>query len=59
MQVEAEVFDAVAHLAAKDERPRLWETMTGIWPRCTGYQREMTRQIPVVVIERAAMPHLD
>ncbi|GGQ35853.1 nitroreductase family deazaflavin-dependent oxidoreductase [Streptosporangium pseudovulgare] len=58
VQVGAEVFDAVAHLAAEDERLRLWETMIGIWPRYTGYQRETSRQIPIVIIERAAMPDL-
>ncbi|MER6002020.1 nitroreductase family deazaflavin-dependent oxidoreductase [Nonomuraea angiospora] len=58
VQVGAEVFDAVACPAAEDERLRLWETMTGIWPRYIGYQRETSRQIPIVIIERAAMPDL-
>ncbi|MBB6343686.1 deazaflavin-dependent oxidoreductase (nitroreductase family) [Nonomuraea muscovyensis] len=56
VQVAAEVFDAVARPATADERPRLWETMTGIWPHYTGYQRQTPREIPVVIIERAATP---
>ncbi|WP_219519944.1 nitroreductase family deazaflavin-dependent oxidoreductase [Nonomuraea ceibae] len=59
VQVGAEVFDAVAHPAAEDERPRLWETMTGLWPHYTGYQRKTSRRIPIVIIERAATPDLD
>ncbi|WP_049562353.1 nitroreductase family deazaflavin-dependent oxidoreductase [Nonomuraea sp. SBT364] len=54
VQVEAEVFDAEARPAAEDERPRLWETMTGIWPHYLGYQRKTSRRIPVVIIERTA-----
>ena len=56
VQVGAEVFDAVARPATADERPHLWETMTAIWPHYTGYQRKAPREIPVVVIEQAAMP---
>ncbi|NUR26874.1 MAG: nitroreductase family deazaflavin-dependent oxidoreductase [Catenulispora sp.] len=52
VQVGAEEFDAVARVATEDERPRLWETMTEIWPRYTGYQQATSRQIPVVVIGR-------
>ena len=52
VQVGADVFDAVARPATADERPRLWETMTGIWPQYAGYQRKAPREIPVVVIER-------
>jgi deazaflavin-dependent oxidoreductase (nitroreductase family) len=54
VQVGAEVLDAVARPAAEDERPRLWETMTGIWPRYIDYQRMTSRRIPIVIIERAA-----
>ncbi|GAA3594602.1 nitroreductase family deazaflavin-dependent oxidoreductase [Nonomuraea rosea] len=52
VQVGAEVFDAEARPADADERPRLWETMTGIWRHYTGYQQKAPREIPVVVIER-------
>ncbi|NUW35664.1 nitroreductase family deazaflavin-dependent oxidoreductase [Nonomuraea sp. SMC257] len=58
VQVGAEVFDAVARPAAEDERVRLWATMTEIWPRYIVYQRETTRQIPIVIIERAATSDL-
>ncbi|MFG2003921.1 nitroreductase family deazaflavin-dependent oxidoreductase [Spirillospora sp. NPDC048911] len=54
VQVGADVFDAVARPATSDERPDLWETMTGIFPTYTGYQRKAAREIPVVIIEREA-----
>jgi deazaflavin-dependent oxidoreductase (nitroreductase family) len=52
VQVGAEIFEAVARPADPDERPRMWETMTGVWPHYTGYQNKAPREIPVVVIER-------
>lgn len=52
VQVGEEVFEARARDATPDERPRLWELMTGIWPDYDNYQRRTDRQIPVVVIER-------
>ncbi|MDR8413228.1 nitroreductase family deazaflavin-dependent oxidoreductase [Nonomuraea sp. 3-1Str] len=51
VQVGAEVFDAVARPAAEDERDRLWETMTGLWPQYTAYQRKTSRRIPIVVVQ--------
>ncbi|NUP01090.1 MAG: nitroreductase family deazaflavin-dependent oxidoreductase [Nonomuraea sp.] len=58
VQVGAEVFDAATRVAAEDERPRLWETMTGIWPRYLGYQRATSRWLPIVIIERTAAQDL-
>ncbi|WP_440107829.1 nitroreductase family deazaflavin-dependent oxidoreductase [Streptosporangium sp. H16] len=55
VQIGADVFDAVARPVTSDERPRLWEVMVEIWPHYTGYQRKAAREIPVVVIERAAI----
>jgi deazaflavin-dependent oxidoreductase (nitroreductase family) len=52
VQVGEEVLEARARDATPDERPRLWELMTGIWPDYDNYQRRTDRQIPVVVIER-------
>jgi deazaflavin-dependent oxidoreductase (nitroreductase family) len=52
VQVGEEVLEARARDATPDERPRLWELMTGIWPDYGNYQRRTDRQIPVVVIER-------
>jgi deazaflavin-dependent oxidoreductase (nitroreductase family) len=53
VQVKGERFAATAHTAGPDERERLWRTMTGIWPDYDSYQTRTSRQIPVVVLERA------
>ena len=52
VQVHADRFRAHARAASPDEKPRLWEIMTAIWPAYDEYQSRTTRQIPVVVIER-------
>jgi deazaflavin-dependent oxidoreductase (nitroreductase family) len=51
VQVEAEQFAGLARPAAADERPRLWELMTAIFPTYEQYQRKARRQLPVVVVE--------
>jgi deazaflavin-dependent oxidoreductase (nitroreductase family) len=57
-EVEAQVgpdrFPATARLATPEERPRLWKKMVSIWPEYDNYQRKVSRQIPVVVIERVS-----
>jgi len=53
LQIAAEKFAATARTAAGDERGRLWRVMTKIWPAYDEYQAKTTREIPVVVLERA------
>jgi deazaflavin-dependent oxidoreductase (nitroreductase family) len=53
VQVGGETFAAIARLAEPDERPRLWELMTGIFPTYATYERKAGRQLPVIVVERA------
>jgi deazaflavin-dependent oxidoreductase (nitroreductase family) len=53
VQVGADKFRGRARTANRDERPRLWRTMTKIWPDYDKYQATTQREIPVVVIERA------
>lgn len=53
VQVEAEEFTAHARPAAPEERPRLWAMMAAIFPQYERFQHKTTRQLPVVVIERA------
>jgi deazaflavin-dependent oxidoreductase (nitroreductase family) len=53
VQVGAERFPATARTAGPDEKPRLWDLMTSIWPAYAGYQRKTRRDIPVVILERA------
>ena len=54
VQVRDEVFPARARTATADEKPELWRTMTATWPAYDDYQRKTDREIPVVVLERAA-----
>ena len=53
VQVAADKFAADARTAAGEERARLWRAMAKIWPAYDEYQAKTTREIPVVVLERA------
>ncbi|HYB71566.1 MAG TPA: nitroreductase family deazaflavin-dependent oxidoreductase [Candidatus Bathyarchaeia archaeon] len=53
VQVMADRFKARARTASKAERPALWKKMAAIWPAYDDYQAKTSREIPVVVIERA------
>lgn len=52
VQVKGDRFTARARTADGDERERLWQLMTGIWPNYDQYQERTDRVIPVVVLER-------
>jgi deazaflavin-dependent oxidoreductase (nitroreductase family) len=52
VQVKGDRFRARARTAGPEERSRLWELMTDIWPAYDQYQQKTDRQIPVVVLER-------
>jgi deazaflavin-dependent oxidoreductase (nitroreductase family) len=54
VQVRGERFPARARDATPDEKPELWKIMTGHWPAYDEYQEKTDREIPVVVLERAA-----
>jgi deazaflavin-dependent oxidoreductase (nitroreductase family) len=51
LQVGADKFMARARTADADEKPRLWQLMTSIWPDYDNYQARTDRAIPVVVLE--------
>ena len=53
VQVGADRFAGVARTASADERARLWPTMTTIWPAYDEYQAKTSREIPIVILERA------
>jgi deazaflavin-dependent oxidoreductase (nitroreductase family) len=55
VQLKDEVFVASAHTAHGDERVRLWKIMTTIWPAYDAYQERTAREIPVLVLQRAAI----
>ena len=53
VQVGAERFPAWARPASAEEKPALWKLMAAIWPAYDEYQTRTTRDIPVVILERA------
>lgn len=53
VQVRGDRFSARARTATAEERPDLWALMTVNWPAYDEYQRNTTREIPVVVLERS------
>jgi deazaflavin-dependent oxidoreductase (nitroreductase family) len=54
VEVGTETIDVVARVAAGDERDRIWEVQKQLMPGFADYERKTTRQIPVVILERAA-----
>jgi deazaflavin-dependent oxidoreductase (nitroreductase family) len=52
VQVVRDTFAAVARTATGEERARLWEMMSKIYPPYPSYQQRTDREIPVVVLER-------
>lgn len=54
LEVGTEQFEARATVPSGEERTRLFEQMAARMPGFAEYQRNTTRVIPVVVLERAA-----
>jgi deazaflavin-dependent oxidoreductase (nitroreductase family) len=52
VQIWGERFTARARTATSTEKQVLWEQMTSDWPAYEEHQRNTTREIPVVVLER-------
>lgn len=52
VEVGTEQFQARATIAAEPERTRLYDQMAQAMPNFAEYQRNTTRQIPVVVLAR-------
>jgi deazaflavin-dependent oxidoreductase (nitroreductase family) len=50
IQVRGDRIPAVARTASDDEKARLWQIMTEVWPNYDVYQARTDRSIPVVVI---------
>ncbi|XRQ16604.1 nitroreductase family deazaflavin-dependent oxidoreductase [Actinomadura welshii] len=53
VQVKGDKFTARARTATPEEKPALWRKMAAVWPAYDEYQQQTTRNIPVVVLERA------
>jgi deazaflavin-dependent oxidoreductase (nitroreductase family) len=54
VQVKGDRFTARARTATPEEKPDLWKKMAATWPAYDDYQQRTEREIPVVVLERAA-----
>jgi deazaflavin-dependent oxidoreductase (nitroreductase family) len=54
VQVLGDRFPVRARDATPGERPELWRLMTQEWPDYDAYQQRTDREIPVVVLEKAA-----
>jgi len=52
VEVGKETFDAIARTADGDERERLWEKAVQVGPFFAEYKTKISRQIPVVILER-------
>lgn len=50
IQVKDQMLAVVAHTASADEKPRLWQIVTEVWPNYDVYQSRTDRDIPVVVL---------
>ena len=53
VQVAADRFTARARTASPEEKPALWDLMAKVFPTYIEYQQKTTRDIPVVILERA------
>lgn len=53
VQVGAHTFPARARTATAEDKPRLWELIVATMPSYQGYQEATSRDIPVVILERA------
>jgi deazaflavin-dependent oxidoreductase (nitroreductase family) len=54
VQIKGDRFSARARDATAEERPELWTQMTEHWPDYDNYQQKTDREIPIVILERAA-----
>ncbi|MBE7188578.1 nitroreductase family deazaflavin-dependent oxidoreductase [Jatrophihabitans endophyticus] len=54
VQIKGEKFKARARTATPSEKPAMWQHMVDAWPDYSEYQKKTSRNIPVVVLERAA-----
>lgn len=53
VQIKDDKFAAKARAATPSEKPAMWQHMIDVWPAYSDYQQKTSRNIPVVVLERA------
>ena len=54
VQIKGDRFPATARVATPEEKPGMWAKMTEVWPDYDEYQKNTSREIPVVVLKRKA-----
>ena len=54
VEVGTETFDVDARMAEGDEREGIWTTQKERYPGFADYERNTTREIPVVILERVS-----
>jgi deazaflavin-dependent oxidoreductase (nitroreductase family) len=54
VELGTEKFEARATITSGDERQRLFDAQAAVMPGFADYQRNTTREIPVVVLERVS-----
>ncbi len=54
IQVKGEHLHVTARSASDEEKPRLWQRVTDVWPNYDVYQTRTERSIPVVVLSPPA-----
>lgn len=54
VQIKGDRFTAIARDAGPEEKLELWRAMAEVWPAYDDYQARTERDIPVVVLSRAA-----
>ena len=52
VQIKGDRFKARPRDAEGEERERLWNALTEVWPDYDEYQKKTDREIPIVVLER-------
>jgi deazaflavin-dependent oxidoreductase (nitroreductase family) len=52
VEVGNEIFEAIAIVTEGPERQRLWTRVVELYPFFADHQAKVTRQIPVIVLER-------
>ncbi|GAA0582255.1 nitroreductase family deazaflavin-dependent oxidoreductase [Paractinoplanes ferrugineus] len=53
VQIKGDRFRATARVATAAEKPDMWAKMVEVWPDYDQYQTKTSREIPVVVLDRA------
>lgn len=54
IEVSGRKLTARAETAGGQERARLWQKMTAVWPPYDDYQRKTDRELPVVLLKPAS-----